>query len=85
MEFLLLAYAASLAVLVGVILIHVYSSEKEKLYWKYYCWIKDDASFWQMKIEQSGENIGEMILNEKMRIEEEIREDEDREKELLPY
>lgn len=62
--YVLMAYVAILIALVGCGLLKVGDILEKKRDEKYYRMIKEDAAFWQMKIEQTAMNITEWILDE---------------------
>lgn len=63
--YLLIGYFAMLVLAVGFILLKIEDILEKKRDRKYYQMFKEDAAFWQMKVEQSGLNIGELILDYK--------------------
>ena len=60
----LITYTAVLFVLGGCILRKVSDILEKKRIKKYYEMIKNDAAFWQMKIEQTGMNITAWVIDE---------------------
>lgn len=62
--YVLLAYVAALIALVGCGLLKVGDILEQKRDEKYYAAIKDDADFWQMRIEHTLKNTAEFVLDE---------------------
>ena len=57
--YVLVTYLAILVLGVGAVLLKIGDIFEMKRERKYYQMWKDDAAFWQMKIEQSGSTIGD--------------------------
>ena len=64
--YVLVAYVGLVIAAVGCFLLKVGDIFETKRDQKYYQMIKEDAAFWQMKIEQTGMNIGDWLLDEGM-------------------
>lgn len=62
--YVLMAYVAVLISLVGCGLLKVSDILEKKRDEKYYRMIRDDAAFWQMKLEQTAMNVMDYILDE---------------------
>ena len=62
--YVLMAYVAVLITLAGCVVVKVSDILEEKRDEKYYYMIKDDAAFWQMKLEQTAMNVMEWVLDE---------------------
>ena len=70
--YVLMAYVAVLMTLVGCVVAKVSDIFEKKRDEKYYRMIRDDAAFWQMKVEQTGINLTDMLMDrsiEKMKTE----------------
>ena len=63
--YVLVIYLAVVIGLVGVALLKIGDIFEQKRDRKYYMMLKEDAAFWQMKIEQSGMNIADWIIEKK--------------------
>ena len=64
--YVLMAYVAVMIALVGCGLLKVSDILEKKRDEKYYKMIKDDAAFWQMKLEQTAMNVMDYILDDGM-------------------
>lgn len=64
--YVLVTYVAVLIALVGCGLLKVGDILEKRRNWEYYQMIKDDASFWQMKVEQTGINVIDWMLDQGM-------------------
>lgn len=62
--YVLMAYIAMLIALVGCGLLKLSDILEKKRDEKYYRMIKDDAAFWQMKVEQSGMNVMDWMIEQ---------------------
>lgn len=62
--YVLMAYVAIIIALVGCGFLKVNDILEKKRDQKYYQMIKNDAAFWQMKIEQTAMNITDWLLDE---------------------
>lgn len=60
--YVLVTYLAVVIGLVGVFLLKISDIFEQKRERKYYEMLKEDAAFWQMKIEQSGMTIAEWAI-----------------------
>lgn len=61
--YLLIGYFAMLVLAVGFILLKIEDILEKKRDRKYYQMFKEDAAFWQMKVEQSGTTIGDNLVD----------------------
>lgn len=64
--YVLAAYVAILVALIGCVLMKVGDILEQKRTQKYYRMFKDDAAFWQMKLEQTGMNIVDGTIDKTM-------------------